>query len=460
MALSEPAARVRPHLPAWSPAPLLLALLGVMPPATAATEPSLEVLVDGIEAVSSAIAAPDGSDRIYLLEHYTGRIRLLENGVLADQPFLDLGEKMAKPENWEQGLLGLALPPHGEPVAYVTYVGRSGELILSRFATADDGRRGLEGSEHVIHRVQSPHHMHHCGHIAFGPQDGMLYLCVGDTQDNQEIRPVSQDPAGSLGRILRFDVHAPMIAEAEAGGPIAAYASPPPFGGPETVAYGLRNPWRFDFDPASGGMFIPDVGRWNSEELNFLPADHAPSPNLGWPLAEGNECLIDCGARDDLIWPVFEYTQTDDRCAIIGGATYGGTATPAWRDVYVFADLCSGEFWALRNPGLDAEVRLLMDSEATPVGILRGPDGELLVVDDPGRALYRLRFPASAEGDWRPARTVMAEAALETRRSGFTYTRELMERAREEKRYMEASRRWRMTEPLVQLYDWLGRPLD
>jgi hypothetical protein len=122
-----------------------------------------------------------------------------------------------------------------------------------------------------------------CGHIAFGPQDGMLYLCVGDTQDNQEIRPVSQDPAGSLGRILRFDVHAPMIAEAEAGGPIAAYASPPPFGGPETVAYGLRNPWRFDFDPASGGMFIPDVGRWNSEELNFLPADHAPSPNLGWP---------------------------------------------------------------------------------------------------------------------------------------------------------------------------------
>ena len=460
MAPPESVAPVRPLLPAWSLAALLLALLGSVPPATAAPEPSLEVLVDGIEAASSAIAAPDGSDRIYLLEHYTGRIRVLENGVISDQVFLDLGEKMAAPENWEQGLLGLALPPHGEPAAYVTYVGRSGELILSRFTTTDNGRRGLEGSEQIIYRVQSPHHMHHCGHIAFGPHDGMLYLCVGDTQDNQEIRPVSQDPAGSLGRILRFDVHAPMIAEAEAGGPIAAHAAPPPFGGPETVAYGLRNPWRFGFDPASGGMFIPDVGRWNTEELNFLPADHAPSPNLGWPLAEGNECLIDCEARNDLVWPVFEYTQLPERCAIIGGATYGGTATPAWRDVYVFADLCSGEFWALRHPGPEAEVRLLMDSEATPVGILRGPDGELLVVDDPGRALYRLRLPASAEGDWRPAQTVMAEAALETRRSGFTYTRELMERAREEKRYMEASRRWRLTEPFVQLYDWLGRPLD
>jgi glucose/arabinose dehydrogenase len=302
--------------------------------------------------------------------------------------------------------------------------------------------------------------MHHCGHIAFGPHDGRLYLCVGDTQNNQEILPVAQDPAGSLGKILRFDVHAPVIAEIDTAGPIAAHASLPAAGAPETVAYGLRNPWRFSFDPATGGMFIPDVGRWNTEELNVLPPEGVSPANFGWPLAEGNECLIDCEARDDLIWPVFEYTQLPERCAIIGGATYGGTATPAWRNVYVFADLCSGELWALRNPGPEAEVRLLMDSEATPVGVIRGPDGELLVVDGPGRALYRLRLPASAEGDWRPAQTVMTEAALETRRSGFTFTRELMEKAREEKRYMEASKRWRYTELFVQLYDWIGRPLD
>jgi glucose/arabinose dehydrogenase len=460
MALSDPITSATSAFGTWSLACLLLASLAGAPPAAAEAEPALEVVIDGLEDISSALAAPDGSDRIYLLEHYTGRIRLLENGVLSDQVFLDLGERMAKPENWEEGLLGLALPPDGARMAYVSYLGRSGELILSRFATTDDGRRGIEASEQVMFRIESPQHMHHCGHIAFGPQDGKLYLCVGDTQNNQEILPIAQDPAGSLGRILRFDVHAPMIAETQAGGPIAAQAAAPADSGAETVAYGLRNPWHFSIDPTTGGLFIPDVGRWNTEELNFLPAVRVPSANFGWPLAEGNECLIDCEARDDLIWPVFEYTQLPERCAIIGGATYGGTATPAWRDVYVFADLCSGEIWALRNPGPEAEVRLLMDSEATPVGIIRGPDGELLVVDGLGRALYRLRLPASAAGGWKPARTVMAEAALETRRSGFTYTHELMERAREEKRYMEASKRWRVTEPFVQLYNWIGRPLD
>jgi glucose/arabinose dehydrogenase len=261
MALPYSVASAPPALRTWSLASLLLASLAGTPLAATGTEPALELVIDGLEDISSALAAPDGSDRIYLLEHYNVRIRRLENGVLFDQVFLDLGEKMAKPDNWEEGLLGLALPPDGENMAYVSYIGRSGELILSRFTTTDDGRRALETSEQVMFRVQRDQPMHHCGHIAFGPHDGKLYLCVGDTQNNQEILPVAQDPAASLGRILRFDVHAPVIAETDADGLIAAQAAPAAVGAPETVAYGLRNPWRFSIDPATGGMFIPDVGR-------------------------------------------------------------------------------------------------------------------------------------------------------------------------------------------------------
>lgn len=429
-------------------------------------QPVLELIIGDLAEISNAVPAPDGSDRTYLLEQYTGRVRVLENGILSDEIFLDLGDRIHPPDNWEEGLLGFALPLNGEEAAYASYIDRQGDLVLSRFAVSDDGRRGIPTSEQVMYRVQRDQPMHQCGHIAFNPADGKLYLCVGDTQDNQEIAPVSQDQATFKGQILRFDPHTLQLAETPADGLLTAHAATAPTGtwptgtwdAPETVAFGLRNPWRFTFDPVTGGLFIPDVGRYHSEELNFLPSVHDAPVNLGWPLAEGNECLAGCADRQDLVWPIFEYVHLPERCAIMGGATIGTAAGSEWRGVYVFGDLCSGELWAIRNAGPDAEVRLLTDSETTPVGLIRGHDGNLIVVDGPQGKLYRLNLAALDADGWRPARAVVAEAALETRRSGFRFTNELLEREREARFYMKESRRWRVTEPFVRLYDWLGRP--
>lgn len=420
----------------------------------------LTLMAGGFDTLSNAIPSPFDPERVYVVEQYTGQIRWVGARGVADAVFLDVGERLIEDANFEEGLLGLAFPPDDLSTAYVSYVGRSGELVLSRFAVDDDGRRADPASEEILLRVARDYRMHQCGHLAFGPHDGLLYLCVGDTRDNSDITPVAQDLLRPQGKILRIDPAARPPATPPERGLIASASATAAAGvRPEIWLHGLRNPWRFSFDPDGSRIFIPDVGRRHWEELNVL-ATARPDGNFGWPLAEAGECLVDCTEHDDLIWPAFEYTHLDERCSIIGGAVYRGDRRPAWRGAFIFADLCSGEFWAWREGEGGPEVRTILDSERTPVAVLTDAAGELLVADGPNGSLWRLDLPEDADEGWRPARTVMAEAAFDARRDGFARTRDLLETAREDIYYMTQSPRWRMMEPLVRFYDWLGRPLE
>ncbi len=56
---------------------------------------------------------------------------------------------------------------------------------------------------------------------------------------------------------------------------------------PEVWASGLRNPWRFSFDPESGALVLGDVGQNKFEEVNFVPAADQAGANFGWPRYEG-----------------------------------------------------------------------------------------------------------------------------------------------------------------------------
>src|SRR5207248_251635 len=112
-------------------------------------------------------------------------------------------------------------------------------------------------------------------------------------------------------------------------------------------AYGLRNPWRFSFDRATGDAWIADVGQTGWEEIDRMPRG-ASGWNFGWSRYEG-DALFDAKAPDQpSVRPVYEYPHTRGRCVVTGGYVYRGRAIPRLRGTYVFGDFCTGELDGLR----------------------------------------------------------------------------------------------------------------
>lgn len=422
---------------------MLSSILLFVPALDARSQPlgSLELIADGMDSPSNLASPADG--RIYVTEQYTGQIRVIADGRLLPEPLLDVGERLIEAPLGEDGLVGLAFSPEfpARPYVYVTYVNLEGELVLSRFEVASSGLQALAFSEKVLLSAPREDDMHHCGHIAFGPKDRLLYLCIGDTLGNARatnvIEPIAQDSSRPAGKILRLDVEPPvpiarlqLVSEAT---PEATY---------EIWAMGLRNPWRFAFDPMTGDMFIPDVSRLHWNEIDFLPASAGPGANFGWPLAEGNECVTQCDVAG-LDWPIYEYDHRENHCAVIGGAVYRGQAFPLWQGVFVFADLCSGEIWALRNADHDPEIRRIATTDLMPHAIGTRFDGEILVAG--GSAVWRLLFPDSADGGWLPVDRVMFAMITDARRSGFSRSKEYLDR-------VVHSRTWRWGSVIREIY--------
>ncbi len=311
----------------------------------------LEKFLEGVDLPVQVTHAGDGSDRIFIVEQ-RGRISIVQNGVVNSTPFLDISDQLTC--CGERGLMNIAFPPTfgTSQQFYVSYTNLGGDLVLSRFSTTDDGATADQDSEEILLAVSQPHHAHNGGSLAFGPNDGYLYVAIGD--GGSEGRPVDfpQDPQLLLGKILRLDV--------ESG------ASP--YGVPATNPYieddnfrdeiwalGLRNPWGFAFDGHTGDFYIPDTGHNDREELNFQPAASGGGENYGWPTIEGTRCpkLGDlpypCSQAGIFDPPVAEYDHTRG-CAIVGGVLYRGSEIPKLKGRFIFADFCRGDIWSLQEP--------------------------------------------------------------------------------------------------------------
>jgi glucose/arabinose dehydrogenase len=399
---------------------------------------AVELVTDGLDEPSNLASPRDGRERIYVIDYHEAEIRVIANGRLLPEVFLDLSERLLADPDPEDGVLSLAFSPRFPemPYVYVTFIDVHGDLALSRFEVMPSGLAAIASTEQVLLTLPRYVSMHHCGHLAFGPGDGLLYLCVGDTQGNGNVEPIAQDPDDPRGKILRLDVEPRMIAG------VQRIAESRPSDSYEIWAAGLRNPWRFGFDPATGDLYIPDVGRRAWEEINVLPAPIEPDANFGWPLAEGNECVAQCD-RPDLIWPVFEYPHSDERCAVIGGAVYRGAAFPDWQGVFVFSDQCSGEIWALRDPTGAAEVRKLAETDLMPSALGTRFDGEILITDRISGAVWKLVLP-DVEGGWIPAHEAMFAMLTEARRDRVGWAQERLDR-------IQASRAWQFLEALLPL---------
>jgi len=373
------------------------------PPETATPAPTtspdppplaLERVAAGLVDPISIATGPDGW---LLVNERAGRVIAVSPATGELEVALDIRDRVLGQN--EQGLLGLALHPNfaGENRrAFVHYTDTAGNTVLSEFLQTDSALppRFDPTTERVLLRVEQPFVNHNGGQLEFGP-DGMLWFGLGDGGSGGDPLGNGQDPATLLGSILRLDVDTEPTGD-------RAYAIPAdnPFaaggGAPEVHLYGLRNPWRFSFDPVTGALWIADVGQNAFEEVNRLDPLADAGANLGWSIMEASRCFADPGCSSDgLLLPLVEYGR-DAGCSITGGHVYRGDALPGLTGWYLFSDYCSGTIFGVASdaePPADGSAlapRVLLETDAQVTSFGRGSDGELYLADLGSGSIYRI----------------------------------------------------------------------
>jgi glucose/arabinose dehydrogenase len=333
--------------------------------------------------------AGDGSGRIFVVEK-EGQIRILLDGEVFPEPFLDIRQKVGI-QRWEQGFLGLAFHPNyvENGLFFVNYTNVNFNTVIASYTVSeDDPNVANQNSEKIVLEVNQPDSEHNGGQIEFG-RDGYFYIAFGDGGSpgyNSQTRVSGQSLDNYLGKILRLDME---------NGPPYSFPRDNPLDGEkeqiEILAYGLRNPWRFSVDWVSGDMFIADVGQSSWEEINLLRRDSQLPVNFGWNYYQSSDPYFEPGPPD-LIWerPIVAYAHEDGRCAIIGGLIYRGEALPDWDGIYFYSDFCSGEIFGL-IPTKDGgwESQLLYESSINVTSFGMDEAGELYILDREG-GVYRL----------------------------------------------------------------------
>lgn len=274
-----------------------------------------------------------GTDTLFVASRQ-GRIHAIDDGDLADDPLLDISGRTNA--DGEQGLLGFTFSPDGA-LLYVHFTDRNGDSNVEEYVI--DGNRAEPDSRRTILVQAQPFSNHNGGSITFGP-DGLLYIGLGDGGSAGDPQGNGQALDTWLGKLLRVD---------PSGSGDAPYDIPAdnPFatsgGRPEIWSWGLRNPWRFSFDRATGDLWVGDVGQGEIEEVSrsTVAQGAGGGVNFGWRRFEGDAVFDDGTEAPGAVPPAFSFTHSGDgACSVTGGFVYRGTALPWLQGAYVFTDLC------------------------------------------------------------------------------------------------------------------------
>lgn len=301
----------------------------------------LTPVATGFTAPLFLTAPPGDLSRLFVVER-SGTIRIIKNGKRISRPFLSLSNvSMAN----QGGLFSMAFHPNyaSNGRFYVYFTNTAGDLKLREYRVSSRPNRARSGSGRTLITIPKPPGDHYGGQVTFGP-DGYLYLAFGDGGGLQVFVQNAQDPGTLLGKMIRIDV--------DGGSPYGIPSDNPYRDDPdvrdEIWAFGLRNPWRYGFDPVTRDLYVADVGQAGWEEVNVAFAN-AGSLNYGWPMMEGSSCFdppVGCDASG-LTLPVFEYDHSEG-CSITGGTVYRGRAMPSFDGVYFYSDFCAGGLRSFR----------------------------------------------------------------------------------------------------------------
>lgn len=304
---------------------------------------SLETFATGLSAPVDIQHA--GDDRLFVVEK-AGRIIILDNTGAETGTFLNITSQVSG--GGEQGLLGLAFHPDYATNGhfFVNYTKNNGDSQISRFTVSADPNVADPGSELPIIDYSQPFSNHNGGYLDFA-SDGLLYIATGDGGSGGDPGNRAQNKLSPLGKILRIDIDSPSGDENYSVPADNPYVGDPN-GLDEIWAIGLRNPWKYDFDPNSNDLWIADVGQNAFEEINRV--DYTDEDiNYGWRCYEGNNPFntANCPPADDLTFPVYEYSQAGAACSITGGKVYTGDTYPDAQGYYFYADLCDSRIAAI-----------------------------------------------------------------------------------------------------------------
>ena len=324
-----------------------------------------EPLIVGLDVPTAFAFTPDG--RIFVTEQ-SGAIRVIEDGAVLMPPALQLQVTTFR----EQGLLGIAFHPDfpNSPYVYLVYTPYTGFNTnnlhrVSRFTVNGDE---IDAASEVVLFADIPtgigYHVGGC--IRFGP-DGNLWITSGDTN---WAPPYPQDLSRLEGKLLRLRPDGSIPPDNPFVGVAGARS--------EIYQYGLRNPFRFTFQPGTGLPFIGDVGASDWEEVNTGP----PGANFGWPLYEGAADPLPPGFTN----PLYAYNHDGNTAAIVGNVFYTGNSFPVeYAGNYFFFDHARGDLGRMVLDSTNAIVSVdsiwlhttFAGAGFGPVDLGVGPDGAL-----------------------------------------------------------------------------------
>ncbi len=359
----------------WLGASLLVSLVTPVQGATLPSGFTETTIASGLSGPTAVTRAPDG--RFFVCEE-GGRVRIVKNNALLPTPFITLSTST----DGERGVLGIAFDPDfaTNRFVYIYYTATSPNIHnrISRFtASATNPDLVQSGSEMVLMDLPSAGNINHNGgDLHFGP-DGKLYIAVGDHQNSSN----SPSLTSRFGKILRINKDGTIPSD----NPFLSQTT----GANQSIwARGLRNPYRFSFQPGTGRMFINDVGDATREEIN----EGGAGRNYGWPQCEGS-CSV-----SGMTNPVHHYAvQRPNVCAITSSVFYNpqtNTFGSAYAGRYFYTDFCAGwiRFINPTSPatssgfatGIDDPVDLEIDPQGNMYYLARGHGGVLRKISGPG----------------------------------------------------------------------------